>query len=101
MPEVTERRPMNNEYVKFVQSTLSHLQSPLNKCSPSTIMALSCENDIFMARSYKQRLPKIAQDRPIGNRQCLIRAICYFQIINIQQGEATARCLGHVANVHI
>ena len=35
-------------------------ESPLNECSPSAIMALSCENDIFMARSYKQSLPKVA-----------------------------------------
>ena len=34
---------------------------PLNKCSPSAIMALSFENDIFMAWSYKQTLLKIAQ----------------------------------------
>ena len=27
------------------------------------------------------------QDRLIGNRQCLTRTICYFQIINIQQGR--------------
>ena len=49
------------EKLKSVQSTLSHLQSPLNECSSSTIMALFCENDIFVARSYEQSLPKIEQ----------------------------------------
>ena len=60
-----------------------NFESP-TECSPSAIMALSCENDIFMARSYKKSL---VQDCPIGKRQCLIREICYFQIINIKQGE--------------
>ena len=46
---------------KSVQSTLSHLQSPLNEYSPRAIMAHSCESDIFMTRFYKQTLPKIAQ----------------------------------------
>ena len=36
-------------------------ESPLNECSLRTIMAISCENDIFMAPFYKQSLPKIAQ----------------------------------------
>ena len=35
------------------------------------------------------------------NKACPIRAICYFQIINIKQGETTARCLRQVAGVHI
>ena len=48
-------------FVKSVQPTLSHLQSPLNKCNLSAIMALSCQNQIFMARSYTQCLPRIAQ----------------------------------------
>ena len=47
--------------VKSVQSTLTSYRVSLNECSPSAIMALPCENDIFMARSYKQSLPKIAQ----------------------------------------
>ena len=38
--------------LKSVQSTLSHLQRPLNEGNPSAIMALSCQNQIFMARSY-------------------------------------------------
>ena len=32
-------------------------------------------------------------DTCISKRQCLIRAICYFQIIDIKQGEATVRCV--------
>ena len=53
-------------------------------------MALSCQNQIFMARSYTQCLPNIVQ-RVKDDGQ--IRAICYFQMVNIEQGEATVRCL--------
>ena len=34
---------------------------PLNECNPSASMALSCQNQIFIVRSYTQCLPKIAQ----------------------------------------
>ena len=34
---------------------------PLNEYNLSAIMALSCQSQIFMAQSYTQCLPKIAQ----------------------------------------
>ena len=36
---------------------------------PAQIWLFSCENDIFISR-----YTKLAQDRPIGKRQCLVRA---------------------------
>ena len=58
--------------MKSVQSNLSHLQSPPEQMQSQ--------------RNY-------GSYRPVGKRQCLIRAICYFQIISIKQGETTVRFL--------
>ena len=42
---------------------------------------------------YQEPLEKkLVQDCPIGKRQCLIREICYFQIINIKQGGGGSDC---------
>ena len=70
---------------------------PLNECNPSASMALSCQNQIFMAQSYAQSLPKIAQRvKDSGN----IRANCYFQMVNIEQGEVTWQVVTLKAVLH-
>ena len=59
---------------------------PLNECSSSAIMALSTQNHIFMSQLYKQNASKVID-------KAWIRAICYFQMVNIKQREVTVRCL--------
>ena len=51
---------MDSTRAKLVQSTLSRLQSPPERMQSQRNYG-SCENGIFMARSYKQSLPKIAR----------------------------------------
>ena len=47
---------------------------------------------VKMTSSWHDLIKKLVQDCPIGKRQCLIREICYFQIINIKQGEGGSDC---------
>ena len=50
---------------------------------------------LFLSKSHHGMilLTMLAQNRPKSIRQCFNRAICYFKIVNIKQGEATAICL--------
>ena len=76
--------------VKSVQSTLSHLWSPPEQ------MQSQRNYGSFLSKSHLHGmilLRILAQNRPKSKRQCFNRAICYFKIISVKQGEATAICL--------
>ena len=72
--------------IKSVQSALSHLQSPpLNKCSAKR------NYGSFVSKSHLHSmilLTMLAPNRPKSKRQYFNRAICYFKIVKIKQGEA-------------
>ena len=65
------------DVIKSVQSTLSHLQSPPSEYNLSAIM----ERVLVKIRSSWHNL--IHNGCPI----------CYIQVVNIKQAEATVRCL--------
>ena len=49
----------------------------------------------FLSKSHPHGmilLTMLAQNRPRSKRQCFNRAICYFKIVNIKQGETTTIC---------
>ena len=76
--------------VKSVQSTLSHLQSPPKQ------MKSQRNYGSFLLKLYLHGMilsTMLSQNRPKSKRQCLNRAICYFNIVSIKQGEATEICL--------
>ena len=84
--------------IKSVLSTSSSLQSPLEQ------MHSQCNYGSFLSESQihgamLKTMP--AQSRPKGKRRCLIRAICYFQMVYIKHAEANVRCLRPLASVHI
>ena len=87
IPRCTEHPPMywtspdvlNTHYTGW----LSHLQSPPER------MQSQCNYGSILWKWHLHGTilwTKLAQDRPVGKKQCLIRAICYFQIINYQTG---------------
>ena len=86
------RGPKTNKncpVVKSVQSTLSHLQRPPEQMQSQrnygSFLSKSCLSGMIL-------LTMLAQNSPKSKRQCFSRAICYFKMVNIKQGEATAMC---------
>ena len=81
--------------LKSVLSTLNHLQSPPEQ------MQSQHNSGSFLSKSHLHGMilfTKLAQNRPKSGRQWFNRAICYFLIVNIKQGEATVS--DHLASVN-
>ena len=90
--------------VQIYKSHMSNLMLFRKVCSLNFEPPAESPEQMQSVRNYGSFLSKshlhgvilftmLAQNRPKSRRQCVNRAICYFKIVNIKQGEATAICL--------